>query len=177
MKSKTETVRYQGGHAAWLLAEIKAEAERISKEFMKDRQIGGMRFDRNDFSRLVLRVGGDGINNMSIDWLRRRWIGGGSGKKRRMVVARLRKGTGPKYKKYVLMKYAKEWEREAVWEAECRMAQLREGWKLAKQLQRWERKYLSGGVESGSEDEVDEATAIDDAVGFIPDYPQGRPRG
>ncbi|OYV75636.1 MAG: hypothetical protein B7Z66_12090 [Chromatiales bacterium 21-64-14] len=135
----------------------------LSDEFMESRK-GTVRNGENRWSDLVLRVRA-GSGSLSVDWLRRRWVGKPGG--RRIFATRLRKGTGFRYPKRELLRWAKDWERDEVWQAECRMALLRELWQIGKMMERAERKYL--GVNTGVFDTEDEASRIDDEVGFIPD--------
>jgi hypothetical protein len=80
------------------------------------------------------------------------------------------------YRKWDLKRYAKDWEFEEVWRMECRMAVLRQMWRLNRMMVKLEREYaaLSGGVEGegGERTEApsDGNVVADEAAGFIPQH-------
>ncbi len=158
----------------WLMDKATA----AQKEFMGSRaggRPGRDRVDGAEWSDLVLRVRAEG-EGLSIDWLRRTWSKGVGGRKW-MRAERIRKQGGasiPRYRKWDLMRYAKSWESDEVWRVECRMAVLRQMWRLNRTMAKLEREYaaLSEGVgEDGGgvvEASGDGNVVADEAAGFIP---------
>lgn len=156
--------QFRGGHGARLRKEIRAEAKRVQEEFMSSRS-GSRGVIRERWSYLVLRVNKDPDDKtLSIDWLRRRWVGTRGNWK--IFSTRIRKEKRFIYRKWDLMRWAQPWEEVEVWQAELKMALLREMWDHAKKLERLEGKYLPEELDT---QEVDSVEAADNAVGFIPD--------
>ncbi len=161
---------------AWVMDTAMA----AQKEFMGSRvgrRPGCDRGDGAEWSDLVLRVRTEG-DRLSIDWLRRIWVKRVGGRKW-MRAERIRKQGGASmshYRKWDLKRYAKDWEFEEVWRMECRMAVLRQMWRLNRMMVKLEREYaaLSGGVEGegGERTEApsDGNVVADEAAGFIPQH-------
>jgi len=158
----------------WLIDRATA----AQKDFMGSRtgrRPGRDNGDGMEWSDLVLRVRTEG-DRLSIDWLRRTWSTGVGGRKW-MRAERVRKQGGasmPRYRKWDLMRYAKPWEFDEVWRMECRMAVLRQMWRLNRAMVKLEREYavLSEDVEmeggEGVKVPCEGHVVADEAVGFIP---------
>ncbi len=153
-------------------------AEAAQKEFMESRagrRPGCGRGDGAEWSDLVLRVRTEG-GRLSIDWLRRVWVKGLGGRKW-MRAERIRKQGGASvshYRKWDLKRYAKDWEFDEVWRMECRMAVLRQMWRLSRGVEKLEQEYavlsvgLEGAGDNGASASGDGDVVADEAVGFIP---------
>ncbi len=157
----------------WLIDKATA----AQKDFMgarAGRRPGRDNRDGGEWSDLVLRVRTEG-DRLSIDWLRRTW-GKSVGGRKWMRAERIRKQGGasmPRYRKWDLMRYAKSWESDEVWRMECRMAVLRQMWRLNRTMVKLEREYaaLKGGAKGECGDGVQASApgvVADEAAGFIP---------